>query len=116
MTSVGETIANENTFQEALQKAMRSLEIGSFGFEPKLSVASEHHDEALKIIREKLQNPNAQRLWYLGDGYRFGMMTDEIYQLSTVDPWFLEKNRNIIQTEKEIENYRGNLSAVSSEL
>src|SRR5438552_986916 len=116
MKSVGEAMAIGRTFQEALQKAMRSLEIGSFGFEPKLSVASDRHDEALKIIREKLQNPNAQRLWYLGDAYRFGMMTDEIYRLSTVDPWFLEKIRNIIQTEKEIENYRGNLSAVSSEL
>src|SRR5881396_2375789 len=45
MKSVGEAMAIGRTFKEALQKAMRSLEIGSFGFEPKLSVASDRHDE-----------------------------------------------------------------------
>ena len=115
MKSVGEAMAIGRTFQEALQKAMRSLEIGSFGFEPRIT-ASPDRDEDLQTIREKLKNPNAQRLWYLGDAYRFGMTTEEIYQLSAFDPWFLEKIRAIIETESDIESYRGNIASVSSEL
>ena len=116
MKSVGEAMAIGRTFQEALQKAMRSLETGSFGFEPKVAVLADRRDEALEVVREKLRNPNAQRLWYLGDAYRSGMSTEEIYQLSSVDPWFLEKIREIIQTEKEIESHRGALTAVPLEL
>src|SRR5262249_28914554 len=50
----------------------------------------------------KLREPNAQRLWYLGDAYRLDLSTVEIYQLSAIDPWFLEKIRQLIACEKEI--------------
>src|SRR5512132_1476146 len=90
MKSVGEAMAIGRTFKESLQKAMRSLETGSFGFEPKADMSEANREESLKIVREKLKQPNAQRLWYLGDAYRLGMTTDEIYQLSAIDPWFLE--------------------------
>ena len=94
MKSVGEAMAIGRTFQEALQKAMRSLETGSFGFEPKVDVSN--REKALQVVREKLQNPNAQRLWYVGDAFRLGMTTEEIYGLSSIDPWFLENVRRII--------------------
>jgi carbamoyl-phosphate synthase large subunit len=81
---------------------MRSLEIGSFGFEPKVNLSDAGRQASLVIVREKLRQPNASRLWYVGDAYRLGMTTEEIYQLSAYDPWFLEKIREIISTDKEI--------------
>ena len=81
MKSVGEAMAIGRTFKESLQKAMRSLETGSFGFEPKVDLSEARRQESLAIVQEKLKNPNAQRLWYVGDAYRLGMTTDEIFQL-----------------------------------
>ncbi|HEY7163514.1 MAG TPA: carbamoyl-phosphate synthase large subunit, partial [Candidatus Binatia bacterium] len=110
MKSVGEAMAIGRTFQEALQKAMRSLETGSFGFEPKVDFAD--REKALQLVREKLQNPNAQRLWYVGDAFRLGMTTEEIYGLSSIDPWFLDKIRNLLETEPEIQSYRERVNEV----
>ena len=107
MKSVGEAMAIGRTFKESLQKAMRSLETGSFGFEPKVDLSEARRQESLAMVQEKLKNPNSQRLWYVGDAYRLGMTTDEIFQLSAYDPWFLEKIRELIATDKEIENCRG---------
>jgi len=116
MKSVGEAMAIGRTFKESLQKAMRSLEIGSFGFEPRLDLSPGCRDEALNIVREKLQNPNAQRLWYLADAFRLGISAEEINQLSHFDPWFVEKVREIIVTDEDIPNFRGKLNDVSAEV
>jgi len=89
MKSVGEAMAIGRTFKEALQKAMRSLETDSFGFEPKIALSNVSRNELLGVVHEKLKQPNAQRLWYLGDAYRLGMTTEEIFELSAIDPWFL---------------------------
>jgi carbamoyl-phosphate synthase large subunit len=113
MKSVGEAMAIGRTFKEALQKAMRSLETGSFGFEPKVDFSPAQRSESLQIVRTKLREPNAQRLWYLGDAYRLGMSTEEIYQLSAIDPWFLEKIRQLIACEKEIAG-TGSLSGTNA--
>jgi carbamoyl-phosphate synthase large subunit len=116
MKSVGEAMAIGRTFKESLQKAMRSLETGSFGFEPRLLIAPERRQEALQLVGEKLRNPNAQRLWYLGDAFRLGMSVDVIHQLTSFDPWFLEKIREIVTTESEIEKFHGNLGAIDADL
>jgi carbamoyl-phosphate synthase large subunit len=102
MKSVGEAMAIGRTFKESLQKAMRSLETGSFGFEPKVDLSEEGKQASLEIVREKLRRPNASRLWYVGDAYRLGMTTEEIFDLSAYDPWFLDKIREIIVTDLEI--------------
>jgi carbamoyl-phosphate synthase large subunit len=115
MKSVGEAMAIGRTFKESLQKAMRSLETGSFGFEPKVDLSDANREESLKIVREKLNQPNAQRLWYLGDAYRLGLTTDEIYQLSAIDPWFLEKVREIIAADDEIAASKGKLNDLSAD-
>ena len=116
MKSVGEAMAIGRTFKEALQKAMRSLEINSYGFETKLNLPEERREEALQVIREKLRIPNAQRLWYLGDAFRLGMTSAEIHHLSSIDPWFLEKIREIIETDKEIQSFRGEASEIGPNL
>ena len=107
MKSVGEAMAIGRTFKESLQKAMRSLETGSFGFESKVDLSDASRDESLRIVQEKLKQPNSQRLWYLGDAYRLAMTTEEIFELSAIDPWFLEKIREIIATESEIASGTG---------
>ncbi|HXK28165.1 MAG TPA: carbamoyl-phosphate synthase large subunit, partial [Candidatus Binatia bacterium] len=114
MKSVGEAMAIGRTFQESLQKAMRSLEISSFGFEPKLLISPERREEALRVVGEKLRHPNSQRLWYLGDAFRLGMTIDVIRQLSSFDPWFLEKIREIVETESEIQTHRGQIGEIDA--
>jgi carbamoyl-phosphate synthase large subunit len=115
MKSVGEAMAIGRTFKESLQKAMRSLEIGSFGFEPRVDLSPDGREQALNTVREKLKSPNSQRLWYLADALRLGMPAEEIYDLARFDPWFVEKVREIVETEGEIVKHRGKLNEVSSE-
>ena len=116
MKSVGEAMAIGRTFKEALQKAMRSLETNSYGFEEKIEISAADRDNQLELLRGKLKNPNAQRLWYLGDAYRHGLSTEEIYQLSRIDPWFLEKIREIVESEKEIQSFNGKLQDIQPAL
>jgi carbamoyl-phosphate synthase large subunit len=116
MKSVGEAMAIGRTFKESLQKAMRSLETGSFGFEPKVDLSAEARPASLEIVREKLRQPNAQRLWYLGDAFRLGMPVEEIYRLSAIDPWFLEKIREIISADGEIAGFNGKLAELDAGL
>src|SRR5437879_11860250 len=91
MKSVGEAMAIGRTFKESLQKAMRSLEIGSFGFEPREGE-----------VRERLRVPNADRLWYLGEAFRRGMTVAEVAALTAIDPWFLRHIDEIIAEERTL--------------
>jgi carbamoyl-phosphate synthase large subunit len=95
MKSVGEAMAIGRTFKESLQKAMRSLEIGSAGFEPR-SAASDSE------LRERLRVPNADRLWHIGEAFRRGMRVDEVAALTRIDPWFLRHVDEIIADEKAL--------------
>ena len=104
MKSVGEVMAIGRTFKESLQKAMRSLEIGSFGFEIKKTMRYEKPDEYLEVIKNKLRVPNWERLWYIGDAFRCGMTVDEIYEPSKIDRWFLNNIKEIIEAEEVIRN------------
>jgi carbamoyl-phosphate synthase large subunit len=94
MKSVGEAMAIGRTFKESLQKAIRSLEIGSSGFESKSA--------DLEQIKEKLRVPNPERLWYLADAMRCGMETREIYDITGIDPWFLLNIQQIVDMEEEL--------------
>jgi carbamoyl-phosphate synthase large subunit len=115
MKSVGEAMAIGRTFKESLQKAMRSLEIGSYGFEGKLELAADSREADLRLVKEKLTVPNAQRLWYLGDAFRLGMSVEEVYDFSKIDPWFLEQLRQIIEAEEEIKVQGGTSEGLTAE-
>ncbi len=97
MKSVGEAMAIGRTFQESLQKAIRSLEVDRYGFEPEAA-----DDLSRAELEQKLSVPNARRLWYLGDALRRGMTTAELFELTKIDPWFLENVRRIIAEERAI--------------
>src|SRR5436309_2932701 len=91
MKSVGEAMAIGRTFKESLQKAMRSLEIGSHGFEPREGE-----------VRERLRVPNAERLWYLGEAFRRGMTVEDVAALTAIDPWFLRHIDELIAEERAL--------------
>ncbi len=96
MKSVGEVMAIGRTFQESLQKALRGLEVGSAGFEPKVDLTDA---DALGRIRRDLSVPGAERIWYVGDAFRAGMSVDEVFDQSKIDPWFLVQIKDIIDAE-----------------
>jgi len=101
MKSVGEVMAIGRTFKEALQKAMRSLEIDRYGFET-LRERKGDKEKGVETLREKLRIPNWERLWYIADAIRVGITIEEIYQLTKIDPWFLYNIKEIIDIEKDI--------------
>src|ERR1700735_3195296 len=88
MKSVGEAMAIGRTFKESLQKALRSLEINSWGFESRVMGLS--RENAVAIINARLAVPNSGRIYYLADAIRLGMTPAEIYKLSRIDPWFID--------------------------
>lgn len=96
MKSVGEVMAIGANFQESLQKAIRGLETGRFGLEP-LFKSTE-----LKQIRIHLRTPSPDRLWYIADAFRLGMPFEEIYQETSVDPWFLAQIQELISLEQRL--------------
>ena len=101
MKSVGETMAIGSTFKESFQKALRGLEVGSFGFgcdNSDLWGTDEQPDEA--EIRAKLARPCPQRVWHIRYAFKMGMTVKQIYELSGIDPWFLDNLLEIVETEE----------------
>ncbi len=101
MKSVGEVMAIGRTFKEALQKALRGLEIGRAG------LGSDGKDRDLSKISEaelkdKLRIPNADRLFYIRYAMESGMPIEGIYALTKIDKWFLENIKEILEFEQEI--------------
>lgn len=99
MKSVGEVMAIGRTFQESLQKAIRALEIGSYGFE---SVEDLTKEEAKLAVRAGLQRATWQRLWYIGDAFRLEMSLEEVYEYTKIDRWFLSQIRDLIDQERTL--------------
>ncbi|MBI3570269.1 MAG: carbamoyl-phosphate synthase large subunit [Gammaproteobacteria bacterium] len=104
MKSVGEAMAIGRTFQESFQKALRSLETGSYGLESRLDPAVDK-DETRKRLSLALRVPGPERIWHLADALRFGMSQQEIYGLCYIDPWFLAQIADLVETEKTIAKY-----------
>ena len=99
MKSVGEVMAIGRTFQESLQKAMRGLEVGSAGFEPRHPIADP--DDLNRLVGE-LTSPRSERLWYVGDAFRAGFSLDEVFDSSRIDPWFLAEIEDLILEEQAV--------------
>src|SRR2546427_677338 len=102
MKSVGEVMSIGRTFKEALQKAVRSLEVDRYGFEPHPSLAEGDPDEVVAQIRERLRRPDPERLWHVADGLRMGISVDEIYALTKIDHWFLNQMKDILAVEDQL--------------
>ena len=100
MKSVGETMAIGRTFKESFQKALRGLEVGSFGLgcdSKDLWGTDEQPDQ--DTIRSMLSIPNAERPWYVRYALKSGMELEEVHRLTKIDNWFLEHLAGIIEME-----------------
>jgi len=103
MKSVGETMAIGRTFKESFQKALRGLEVGSFGFGcDSKDLWGTPQQPSLEDIRVKLAAPNPDRVWYLRYALKSGMSVEEIYDLTYIDPWFLDNLQEIVELEEEL--------------
>jgi len=101
MKSVGEVMAIGRTFEEALQKAIRSLEIGRFG----LGADGKDRKPSRDEIIQKLITPNHQRIFYIKYALENGFSVREVAELTKIDPWFIEKIANIVDIERELREY-----------
>ncbi|MGI9291535.1 MAG: carbamoyl-phosphate synthase large subunit, partial [Gammaproteobacteria bacterium] len=101
MKSVGEVMAIGRNFQESMHKALRGLETGIDGFVPKVTPIET--DEQRDLIREEMRNPGAERLLYVGDGFRDGLSVQEAFEITAIDPWFLAQVHDLIEHEKWIQ-------------
>ena len=101
MKSVGETMAIGRTFKESVQKALRGLEVGSFGLGCDSSdLWGTPEQPSPDEIRAKLSVPNAERIWHVRYAIKEGFSLDEIYELTAIDPWFLDQLLQIVEMEE----------------
>jgi len=92
MKSVGEAMAIGRTFKEALQKALRSLEIKRFG----LLGDGMDKDIDSEALRLKLAIPNAERIFYIAQAFQKGASVDEVFDLTKIDKWFLRNIADLV--------------------
>src|SRR3954469_18829406 len=101
MKSVGEAMAIGRTFQESLQKALRSLETGLTGLDEMIIEGLGQGDDK-NVIRATLGTPTPDRLLKVAQAMRLGFTDDEIFIACKIDPWFLAQIRGIVETEDQI--------------
>ncbi|MEI7669365.1 MAG: carbamoyl-phosphate synthase large subunit, partial [Pseudomonadota bacterium] len=94
MKSVGEAMAIGRSFKESLQKALRSLETGLSGLD--------EVEGDLDSLRKKIAIPTPDRILQIAQALRLGMKADEVFQITSYDPWFIEQLEGIVKQEREI--------------
>ncbi|MBD1906486.1 carbamoyl-phosphate synthase large subunit [Funiculus sociatus GB2-A5] len=96
MKSVGEVMAMGRTFCESFQKALRGLETGRAGW----GCDKKEKLPSLEQIRAGLRTPNPERIFTVRHAFLMGMTAEEIYELTGIDLWFLDKMQELLETEK----------------
>ncbi|MBO8181568.1 MAG: carbamoyl-phosphate synthase large subunit [Archaeoglobus sp.] len=98
MKSVGEVMAIGRTFEEALQKALRSLEIRRFG----IGSDGRDKDPTMEHIIKRLTSPHPSRIFYIRYALAKGLSVEEVAKLTRIDKWFIQKIKNILNFEYEL--------------
>ena len=111
MKSVGETMAIGKTFQQSIQKALRSLETGHSGFEDSRGKFSQCDDVKLE---EELRHPGPARLFYIREALIRGWDIEKIFEATKVDRWFLKQLAELIEFEDEIRSV-GSIDALTQD-
>ncbi|RLG70690.1 MAG: carbamoyl phosphate synthase large subunit, partial [Methanobacteriota archaeon] len=101
MKSIGETMAIGRNFEEAIQKAVRMLDIGRVGL---VSNPDEDELEPVERIKDSLRNPTDERIFRVVKAIKMGVPIGEIHRLSGIDPWFLRKIENMVKMEKKLKS------------
>ncbi len=98
MKSVGEAMAIGRTFNESFQKALRSLETGRAGW------GCDRHEKlpSGEQTRAQLRTPNPERIFFVRHAMQLKITIEEIYELTGIDPWFLDKMQQLLEVEKFI--------------
>ncbi|WP_028325656.1 carbamoyl-phosphate synthase large subunit [Desulfatirhabdium butyrativorans] len=103
MRAVGEVMSIGKHYKEAMQKAIRSLEIGRYG----LGFAKDFHQKSLAELLQKLTVPTSERYFLLYEALRKGADIETLYRMTFIKPWFLEQMRELVALEEEILACRG---------
>ena len=97
MKSVGEVMAIARSYEEALQKAIRMLDVGMKGLVC--------NDLVFNDLDKELKEPTDKRMFAIAEAIRRGYSVEKILRLSKVAPWFIYKIRNIVEIEKRLKKY-----------
>lgn len=115
MKSVGEVMAMGSTFQESLQKALRGLEIGVCGLDPKIALDPQSDsyeydvEQARDRIKSELRIAGPDRLFYIADAFRWGFSLEDVQKHTRIDPWFLVQIEELVKIEIQISNVQEKL-------
>lgn len=101
MKSVGEAMGIGRTFQESLNKALRSMETGLNGLNP--IMAEDENGDAETRLKHELRQAGPDRLLYVGDAFRRGYTLERVHELTKIDPWFLVQIEDLIREESTLE-------------
>ena len=101
MKSVGEAMSLGGTFKEALQKGLRSMELGIAGFGKGYHTKRMQKEDIIPLLRI----PNSKRILVLREALLLGMSIEEINEISFIDPWFLKELQEIVQAEQELRDF-----------
>lgn len=107
MKSVGEVMAIGRSFEEALQKAIRMLQVGMYGF-----VGNENY--SFQNLEKELAHPTDERIFGIAEAFQKGWSVEKVAHLTKIDPWFLHKMKGLVEMEKQLRGL--NLSSLPAEL
>ncbi|MBP7495323.1 MAG: carbamoyl-phosphate synthase large subunit [Spirochaetales bacterium] len=102
MKAVGEVMSIGKTYKEALQKAIRSLEMGRYG----LGFARGLHKLPLEELMHRLNYPTSERQFILYEALRKGATVEELYKKTAIKPWFLQQMKELVELEEQILSYK----------
>jgi carbamoyl-phosphate synthase large subunit len=102
MKSVGESMAIGRTFKEAFQKGVRALETGRHGWETATRPIDDRlPDETVEALRGALRQPTPERIFQVKRALERGLSVADVYDLTAIDPWFLNQMLELIEAERE---------------
>ena len=118
MKSVGEAMAIGRTFAESLQKALRSLETGLTGLD-EIEIEGLGKSDDANAMRAAIGKPTPDRLLKVAQVLRYGMSVGEVYDVTRIDPWFLNQIADIIALEDKVRRFglpadAGNMRALKA--
>lgn len=110
MKSVGEVLSFGRNFAEAMQKAINSIELDSFGFDGGKFVK----DLGVGELIELCKTPSPRRLWYLAEAFRAGASIAQLARATAIDPWYLCEIEEIVVSETDcVAKYGSGLKALA---
>jgi carbamoyl-phosphate synthase large subunit len=103
MQAVGEVMSIGKNYKEALQKAIRSLEIGRYG----LGFAKDFNKKPLEELMNMLNHPSSERQFIMYEALRKGADVEELYRRTYIKPWFIQQMKELVEEEEKILTWKG---------